>query len=82
MTDPFGRPLPAASLSGVVLPIDSPTRLLILDRTRIETRAWLEFGTADLLIDCRTPIVYTMARRNLVRLSESIAAALTEFDER
>ncbi|WP_184725971.1 hypothetical protein [Saccharopolyspora phatthalungensis] len=57
-----------------------PTRLLIVDRTGIETRVWPQFKTIDLLIDCRAPILYTMSRRNLLRLNESVSAAVAELD--
>ncbi|MBB5155199.1 hypothetical protein [Saccharopolyspora phatthalungensis] len=79
MTDPFKRSLPSGVPSGVTVPIRSPTRLLIVDGTRIETRVWPQFNTVDLLIDCRTPTVYTMGWRNTFRLNESIATAVAEL---
>ncbi|PKW13297.1 hypothetical protein [Saccharopolyspora spinosa] len=85
MTDPLGRPLPAEFLNGVALPVGKPKRLLVVDRTGIEAQVWPDFNTVDVLIDCATPIVYTMARRNLLRLNETIAAAVAgfeRFDER
>ncbi|MEV0698630.1 hypothetical protein AB0I53_12035 [Saccharopolyspora sp. NPDC050389] len=81
MSDPLGRPLPADFLNGVALPIGSPKRLLIVDHTGIEACVWPQFNTADLLIDCRTPIVYTMGRRNLLRLHEAISTAVAELGE-
>ncbi|WP_190820121.1 hypothetical protein [Saccharopolyspora pogona] len=85
MTDPLGRPLPAEFLNGVAFPVGKLKRLLVVDRTGIEVQVWPDFNTVDLLIDCATPIVYTMARRNLLRLNEMIAAAVAgfeRFDER
>lgn len=49
MPDPLGRPWPSECLTGVVMPVGRPKRLLIVDRTDIETRVWPEFGTADLV---------------------------------
>jgi hypothetical protein len=81
MPHPLGRPWPNEYLSGVALPIGKPKRLLIVDSTGIEATAWPRFNTVDLLIDRQTPIVYTMGRRNLLRLNESISAAVAEFDD-
>ena len=81
MPDPLGRPWPSEYLTGVVMPVGRPKRLLIVDRTDIETRVWPEFNTADLLIGARTPIVYTMGLRHLLRLNEAVAGAVAEIGE-
>ncbi|WP_344679920.1 hypothetical protein [Saccharopolyspora taberi] len=66
---------------GLPLPIGQAKRLLILDRTDISTVTWPEFNTADVFIGARTPIVYTMCRRNLLRLHESVTVAPGQLGE-
>ncbi|GAA0538853.1 hypothetical protein [Saccharopolyspora thermophila] len=79
MPHPAGLPWPNEFLTGVPMPLGKPKRMLIADRTGIEVTVWPEFNTADLLIDSLTPVVYTLGRRNLLRLNECVSSAVAQF---
>lgn len=82
MPGPLDRDLPPDYLAGVAMPVGRPKRMLIVDRTGIEVTVWPEFDTADLLIDSRTPLLFTMGCRNLVRLHDSLSGAIAQLEDR
>lgn len=74
------RPAAKQQLEGVAFPLDRAKRLLIVDRTSLIGETWPRFNLTDLYIGARTPIVLTMSRANLLRLKETVDAAVSEFD--